>query len=492
MKKTVAIIGGGIAGLTAGIHLQKAGYATVIYEKNPVAGGQCMGWKREGYTIDNCIHWMTEARPGSDLNNVWVEIGALGPDVKLNEKEIFYNVEANGQRVTFWRDKERTRRELIELSPEDKDEINKLIDMTTLAESMTVPCQKPFDALGIIDFIKMGKSMAGMGKVMKEYGKEDVGDLANRFKHPLIRRAFGSYMPSKYQAYAFVSSYGTVTSGNGDIPEGMSLGMVGRIVDRYNSLGGTIRTSSPVEKVLIEGKKAKGIKLENGEEIFADFVICANDVDFTFRKLLPEKYMPKEIRKQFDERRNYPVTSSFQIAYAVEGNFEHIPGTTVFECEKMHVGLGSVDSMSIQTYEMEPDFAPEGHMIVQSSFFQYEGDFEYWSELYNTDKVAYKEKKQEIATEAMKRVIAHFPELEGRIRVLDVWTPMTYVRYCNSYKGSYMSFIVTKGAKRIMGTNRIKGLDNVFIGTQWQMGPGGLPCAVACGKSAAWRIIHGE
>ena len=58
MKKIV-IIGGGIAGMTAGVLLQKEGFTTEIYEKNVLPGGQCTGWKREGYFIDNCIHWLT-------------------------------------------------------------------------------------------------------------------------------------------------------------------------------------------------------------------------------------------------------------------------------------------------------------------------------------------------------------------------------------------------------------------------------------------------
>ena len=47
MKKIV-IIGGGIGGLFAGIYALKAGYKAAIYEKNPVAGGECMGWNRKG------------------------------------------------------------------------------------------------------------------------------------------------------------------------------------------------------------------------------------------------------------------------------------------------------------------------------------------------------------------------------------------------------------------------------------------------------------
>lgn len=232
MKKVV-IVGGGIAGMTAGVLLQKAGFTTEIYEKNALPGGQCTGWKREGYFIDNCIHWLTGTRPGSALHELWKEIGVLGDGVELHEKEMFFSSKLNGQTLTFWRDKERTRKEMLELSPEDEEEINKLIKYVSMAETMTVPVEKPFDAMNLIDFMKLGMSMKSMGKVMKEYGNMDINELAMRFKHPLIRRAIIDYMPSGYQAYAFLVSYGTVTGGNGDIPKGGSLAMSLRIAEKY-------------------------------------------------------------------------------------------------------------------------------------------------------------------------------------------------------------------------------------------------------------------
>ena len=487
--KEVVIIGGGISGMTAGILLQKAGFKTEIFEKNSIAGGLCTGWKRNGYFIDNCIHWLTGTKEGTALHELWKEIGALGDGVETYKKEMFFSSKLNGQTLTFWRDMERTRKEMLALSPADEKEINKLINYTKLAESMTVPVDKPFDMMNIFEFMKLGMSMKAMGKVMKEYGKIDIHDLAKRFKHPLIRRAITDYMPSGYQAYAFLVSYATVTSGNGDIPLGGSLKTALRIAEKYKSFGGVIHTNTDVEKVMLENNKATGILLKNGEIIKADYVICACDMHHTFSKLLPDSYMPKDLKKQFESRELYPVSSAFQVAFAIDGTFSELTGTRVFSCENITVGKTTVDAMSIQAYEYEPDFAPKGKMIIQSNFQQSEKDFEYWKALY-ADKKSYNAVKQKLGEEIKNRVIAEYPNLKDKIEVLDIWSPMTYNRYCNCYGGAYMSFVNTKLAKGITTAGVVKGIDNVMLAGQWLMGPGGLPTAAAMGKFAAYRIIR--
>lgn len=486
--KRVAIVGGGIAGMTAGILLQKAGFHTEIFEKNAVAGGQCTGWKREGYFIDNCIHWLTGTKEESSLHELWKEIGALGDNIEVYKKEMFFSSKLNDEVLTFWRDKEKTRREMLALSPEDEKEINKLINYVKMAEAITVPVDKPFDAMNLLDFIRLGMSMKKMRKVMKEYGNMDIKELAMGFKHPLIRRAIMDYMPEGYQAYAFLVSYGTITGGNGDIPKGGSLEMAMRIANRYKEVGGILHTNSEVEKVILNGKKAEGILLRDGIRVEADYIVCACDTDYTFRILLPGEYMPKALRKQYNERDKYLVCSGFQIAYAVDGNFSELTGTRVFSCDEIKVGIQSALAMSVQSYDYEPGFAPKGKMILQSNFSQSEEDYEYWKNLYS-NKTEYEQKKNEIAQQAMERLMVEYPFLEGNIRILDVWTPMTYARYCNSYKGAYMSFVTTKGAKSITVPATIKGLENVLIASQWLMGPGGLPTAAAMGKFAAWHII---
>lgn len=412
----------------------------------------------------------------------------MGDGVELHEKEMFFSSKLNGQTLTFWRDKERTRQEMLELSPEDEKEINKLIKYVSMAETMTVPVEKPFDAMNLIDFMELGMSMKSMGKVMKEYGNMDINELAMRFRHPLIRRAIIDYMPGGYQAYSFLVSYGTVTGGNGDIPKGGSLAMSLRIAEKYKEYGGVIYTNTGVRSVIIEDKKAEGIMLEKGDRIEADYVICACDTDYTFRELVPEKYMPEGLGKMYADRDKYPVSSGFQIAYAVDGVFPELTGTRVFSCDEINVGSKTVKSMSVQSYDYEPDFAPEGKMILQTNFSQTEADYKYWESLY-PDKENYKTRKMEIAEQAIRRIEKEYPFLSGKIHVIDVWSPMTYTRYCNAYKGAYMSFVTTKQAKSIIVPGVVKGLDNVFLASQWLMGPGGLPTAAAMGKFAAWRIM---
>ena len=62
MTKKTVIIGGEIAGLSAGCYAQMNGYETEIYEMHNLPGGLCTAWQRKGYTFDGCIHWLVAPR----------------------------------------------------------------------------------------------------------------------------------------------------------------------------------------------------------------------------------------------------------------------------------------------------------------------------------------------------------------------------------------------------------------------------------------------
>ena len=484
-KGKVIVVGGGIAGLSAGIHALKAGFEAEIYEKNPIAGGECMGWNRKGYHIDNCIHWLTGTAEHTKLWEVWKTVGAIDENTKYADTDKFYTSRVGGRELTLWKDINRSREEFLAASPEDEEEIRKFFTHVEYAKSCVIPSDKPMDLMGVKDYIEMGKDMANMPKVMKEYGKINCRQLGERFKNPVIRKLMCDYLPADYTAYSLLVSYATMASGNGNIPLEGSLAMTLRIVKRFKEMGGVLHTNTPVKRIVIEGKKAKGIELMDGSLVEGDEVISAVDTDLLFGKFIDRKYMPKALSNAYEQRKAYPVTSGFQAAYAIDDDFS-VDDTLFFDMEPVKVGDKEYKRMFIKNYAYDKSFAPEGKAVLQADINQTDDDYEFWSSL---TKEEYKAKKAEIAEEMTKRIVSEFPELEGKIELLDCWTPLTYNRYCNAFHGSYMGFVTTVGNKQMSFKGVIKGVDNLFVAGQWVMSPGGLPIALVSGKFAVQRIL---
>ena len=113
MPKKVIIIGAGIAGLTAGIHLQRNGYDTEIYELHSLPGGLCTAWERKGYTIDGCLHWLVASGPGDEFYHLWDELIDM-KNLKCHEYDTYLTVEDGaGKTITVYTDIDKLEREFL-------------------------------------------------------------------------------------------------------------------------------------------------------------------------------------------------------------------------------------------------------------------------------------------------------------------------------------------------------------------------------------------
>jgi phytoene dehydrogenase-like protein len=76
--------------------------------------------------------------------------------------------------------------------------------------------------------------------------------------------------------------------------------------------------------------------------------------------------------------------------------------------------------------------------------------------------------------------------------MVDVETPETYVRYCNAWRGSWMTW--GNGSKDIPRyfPGLLDGLDGFIMAGMWTLPPGGLPGAAASGRYAAHRLCLKE
>lgn len=488
MKKVI-IIGGGISGITAGIYAQQNGFETEIYEKNSMVGGECTGWNRQDYHIDNCLHWLTGCRPTDDINKIWKNIGALTDDTELYYEPYFYMLETDGKKLHFWRDLEKARAEFLALAPEDKKEINKFFDNVRNAESVRVPCEKSLAEMNMFEFMRFGMSMSAAGKMINEYGKDSIAELAARFSNPMVKSMMSQYFDSTYKAITLITSYAFYTGNTGALPMGGSVGMVKRIAERYESLGGVIHTGISAEHIEIKNNKAVSVTFNNGAVVPCDYVICAADPSVTFGRLLDKKYMDKTMRRMYEESDKYQAVSGFHVSFGIKGDADcGIEGSVIFPCEPIRIGTQDKSFMGVRLYDYDSELFPTDRRVIQCNTLQNEEDYAYWQELHH-NRDAYNAEKQRIADETQARIVAQYPQLEGRLVQLCTYSPVTFTKWCGAYKGAYMSFFEKIGSKSLTAKNTLKELSNVFIASQWVTTNGGLPTAAASGKFAADALI---
>ena len=126
MAKSIIIIGAGMGGLAAGIYGQINGYETQIFEMHTKPGGQCTSWKRKGYTFDPCIHHFFGCKPGSNVNQMWHELGAL-PRELVSIEECTAVASPDGKMFVDYYDLEKLQKTLLNLSPADSKMIEQYI-----------------------------------------------------------------------------------------------------------------------------------------------------------------------------------------------------------------------------------------------------------------------------------------------------------------------------------------------------------------------------
>ena len=484
MSEKIIVIGGGIAGLSAGIYARLADFDAVIYEKNPVCGGECIGWNRKGFHIDNCIHWLTGTKKGTPLYDVWKTIGAIDDDTVYAPINAFFAYKEDGKVATLWYDLEKTEKELIELSPEDEKEIKRFIKYVNYAKCCHYPAGKPIEMFGLSEKISMAFEMKDMIKVMMKYGNMSLEEYGSKFKSPILRDLFIKYLPPCYTAYSFLVAYASMCDGNGNVPEGGSRAMVSRIIKRFKDLGGEIKCNKHVQKIEIKDGKATTVVLTDGSEDSADYIISAVDPSVLFGDLVSRDYAPDVLKKAYEDEDSYPVTSGFQVAFSADKGL-YTDEMTFTKVRPVKVGTQDVDSISLKSYEYEEDFGNEGRVVLQTIVWQTDPDYKFWKNLPHEE---YGNFKRKTAEEILERLEEVYPNLQGNIEILDVWTPLTYERYCGAYHGSYMSFITKPHVKQVNMDGRIRGLDNLIVAGQWTAAPGGLPMAACSGKFAVQRI----
>lgn len=491
MSKKVVIIGAGIAGLAAGCYARMNGYEAEIYEAHTQPGGLCTAWKRNGYTIDGCLHWLTGSNPNYNFYKIWQELGAV-QNRQMIDPNVFTRLTGiDGKTFTVFCDVDKLEKHMLELSPEDADNIRLICRLARRFTRFQMPIGKAFELYNIFDIIPLMIKMMPFRKDLNFCNSITIGEFAARFKDPFLRETLPKILSIEdYTLFALVSTLALLHMKAGGFPEGGSLEFAKAIEKRYLNLGGKISFKQKVIKIIEENGKAVGIRLADGKEIKGDYIISAADLRTTLYSMLDGKHIEPMHEELFRTCKLAP--SSVQVSFGVNMDLSSQPeGLSEFYQLKnpIMVGNQSFDWLFVKNYCYDKTLAPKGKSVVESTFVL--EDFQYWEKLAQ-DNNAYITEKNRIATVVADELERKYPGFKSSIEVVDVATPMTYVHYTGNWKGTYMTWIIPpdKTKKFQMVKKTVPGLDNFWLSGMWIQPPGGVPTGAMSSRAVIQLICR--
>ncbi|MEW4282655.1 phytoene desaturase family protein [Priestia koreensis] len=291
--KRVVIIGAGLGGLAAAVLLQKKGFSVTVVEKNEHPGGKMMPVKLGDYEFDFGPNTMTMP---AVFNRVIEEAGERPEDylewIKLNHHT--NNHFSDGTTFAMTTDREKMLTQFSQLDATAKQMYEKYLAeierLYTISEQeffyRTFTSWRDYLDPKLFRALTSVRPLQSMEAFHRHY-----------FQNEQIRWAFNRYATyigsSPYVSPATFSLIGHlemtdgvyyVKGGNTNIAESFA-----RI---FQKLGGDLRLRTKVLSVDVEQKRAKGVKLDNGDALSADFVVMNGDLLSVYPELVAEEDRP--------------------------------------------------------------------------------------------------------------------------------------------------------------------------------------------------------
>lgn len=486
--KSVIVIGAGLGGLSAAIHLRLAGFDVTIYEANEKVGGRANIIEKDGFRFDT---------GPSLLNYPWVF------------RQLF---ESAGRKMEDYV-------ELIAVDPsvmfqwEDGTQFQLSSNFTKLAEE----CEKlePGSRINLLSFLKdAGKKyqlsfeklvnrnednpIKWIGRLKpNEITKLSVwrsldSELKRFFKSKYIREALGSYgmylggSPFDLPGLFTILSYGELAYGLW-LPKGGIYGLVEGIERLARELGVRIHTNSPVTRIIVANDEVQGVQLSSGTICRATAVVSNVDVPTTNKTLLPEKHKQENYKHKMT-----PGVITYY--WGIKGKVSNIGHHTIylpdnykaafddlFEAKRIPENLPFYVSVPSET---DSDLAPAGDtsmfVLVPTPLLNEMPDID-WETTVSTVK-----------KKVLERLSAHNVELTlDRIVFEEVYTPEVWAKRFGLFNGSafggaHTLFQVGPFRPRNY-SSKIKGL--YYTGASTTPGTG-MPMVLLSGKQTAERIAE--
>src|SRR5712672_1448513 len=452
----IIVIGGGHNGLTHAAYLARAGKKVLVLERRHVLGGAaCTEEVFPGFKFSVCSYVVSLLRPeiirDLDLPRHGLEILPLdGTFTPMPDGNYLWRVNDHGK----------SRREIARHSIVDAEayeEFGKAMQamcrFVNPILSMVPPDPTTLDPRELMKLLFIGRRFQGMSSYDK-YNQVQlmtmsaIDFLDQWFETDVLKATMsasgiiGTFLGVRSPGTAYVLLHHYMGEIDGAFRSwGLSRGGTGSISnaigDAAREFGAEIRTEAPIAKIILKNGRAKGVVLEDGDEIHADVVSSSVDPRLTFMKMVGAEHLPTDF---VDDIKRYKFRgSSGKVNLALDAlpDFKCMPGAgphlrgAVSISPSVEYMERAYDDAKYGRYSRrpyidivipsltDPSVAPPGKHVM-SCFVQYAP--------YNLKEGTWDEQREEFGDNVIDTIAEHAPNIKDIILHRQVLTPLDLER----------------------------------------------------------------
>ncbi|HAX75914.1 MAG TPA: NAD(P)/FAD-dependent oxidoreductase, partial [Cyanobacteria bacterium UBA11372] len=321
----VVIIGAGHNGLVCAAYLLKAGYSVLLLEKRSVPGGaatteEIMPEEAPGFKFNLCA-----------IDHEFIHLGPVVEELELEKYGLEYLFcdpvvfcpHPDGKYFLAHRDLDKTCAEIARYSPQDAKNYQEFTlfwqrALGAMIPMFNAPPKSIIDIAGNYDIQKLKDLFSVIGSPNKTLDfvrtmLTSAEDMLNEWfeeefiKAPLARLASELGAPPSQKTLGIGAIMMAMRHNPGMArPRGGTGALVEALVRLNKRLGGEILTDQHVDRILIDGGKAVGVRVANGTEYRATKGVISNiDARRLFLQLVDESDVDAadpDLRHRLDRR----------------------------------------------------------------------------------------------------------------------------------------------------------------------------------------------
>lgn len=477
MKYDIAIIGGGLGGLTAGAKLAKEGKRVLLVEQHSKPGGCATTFKRGVFTLEVGLHEMDGPSARDMKTRIFKELEVF-ENVSFIKVPEFYHFVNDNIKITIPHDHAEATRILKEAFPGESEGIEAYFNQ------ILNPKRKPAE---------------GEAADRRSLG-EFLDSIINNDDLKLVLLGNLGYFhddPYSISLTYYSVAQGSYYNGGASFIKGGSQVLSDHLSGFITKHGGTVLLNHLVSGIFAEGGKLAGIEYRkkhrspsDSYKAYADEII-ANAAMPNIENLLPHAYAP-ELNKITTQQNT--GASLLTIYYGFKSKLSNIGhnhySVFVFDSSIQsqadiitnNRGDFSKRSFTFIDYgQIDSGLAPEGKSVGALCCVDYLSD---WEQLTDSE---YKIKKEMVTETFTKRLEKLIPGIRDEIEYCELGTSATVKRYTLNPGGSVYGF-AQNPLKPAIDTSHIA--DNLHFASAWGKTGGGFSGAIYSGFLCAYNILR--